>query len=57
MIINRFFFFSIRPTNLISGNTFDAKQKKEGGGGVGVALQTTATTVCSPIVKDYDIML
>ena len=27
----RFFFFSIRPTDPISGNAFDGKQKKRGG--------------------------
>ena len=27
------FFFSIRPTDPISGNAFDAKRKKSGGGG------------------------
>ena len=32
----RFFFFSIRPADPISGNPFDAKRKKGGGG---VALQ------------------
>ena len=34
------FFFSIRPTDRISGNTLDAKKKKKqgGGGGGGMAL-------------------
>ena len=33
----RLFFFSIRPTDPISGNAFDGKGKKRGGGG-GMAL-------------------